>query len=211
MAFTRLRVLRILPLALVACAGLVPVGCSGDGVNTYTVPRTTDPTRDDGVKPESGEYRILGALYPADRPEWYFKFTGTAEQVASHEADFDKLAKSVKLKADPNAVPDFTLPTGWARTGPRVVTQQGVQIKTDEVVKFGPPAAPLEMTISYIPGGGTTRNLGRWAGQLGMTNLTEEKLKKATTVFDATGTKGLRVDLSGPKNPSGGGPFMGKQ
>ena len=206
MTFPRLRIVYILPLALTGAL----IGCAPrDGVNSYEVPKSTNTGPRGDVL--AGEYRILGALYPADRPEWYFKFSGTAQQVSAFEADFDKLAKTVKLQAEASAVPAFELPEGWSRTGPRVVNRGGIQVKTDEVVKFGPNGS-LEVTISYIPGGGTQGNLDRWAGQLGLPGLTKEDAKQTTKEFDAVGTKGLRVDLRGPQNPNaGGGPFMGKK
>ncbi len=199
----------VLPFAL--AAGVL--GCGpGDGVQSYTVPKTTESGKS-LVQPGAASYRILGALYPADRPEWYFKFTGSAAQVEAYEAEFDKLIKTVKFQADATAVPAFDLPAGWTKTGPRVVNSGGIQIKTDETIRFGPPAAPLEITVSYIPGGGIQGNLVRWAGQLGLVDFGPDEMAKATQVFDANGVKGLRVDLRGAKNPTGGmrGPFQGKQ
>ena len=210
MTFTRVRGPHMLSLALLAGAALVPAGCGGgDGVSTYNVPKSTDSGKKDAGDPPpaapaaaGGDYRILGAMFPAGKPGWYwyFKFVGPAELVGTHEADFDKMAKSVKLQADPTTVPSLDLPAGWARTGPRVTGGGGVQMRFDEVLKVG----GLECTVSYV-GGGVDGNVGRWAGQVGA-----PPAAKATTEFTANGVTALRVDLRGPRNPVGG-PMMGKR
>src|SRR5881409_1017473 len=70
-------------------------GCGGDdGIRSYSVPRSTERE----ARPEpAGDYRLLGAMFPAADPVWFFKFNGPAEQVTEFEADFDKIMASVKL------------------------------------------------------------------------------------------------------------------
>lgn len=230
MTFTRRSLAPVLCVAVAALA-LSAVGCGGDGVEKYTVPRTTEPTvakrdphagmndKDDphagipgapqlgagGPVTGGGNYRILGAMYPTGQPGWFwfFKFAGPADAITAAEADFDKLTQSVKLGA-PGSVPTFDLPAGWERTGPRVLGAGGpVQVRFDEVLKVG----SVECTISSA-GGGVDGNLTRWAGQVGATP------GRAPTEFTANGVTALRVDLRGSKNPvggMGGGPFAGKR
>lgn len=204
MAFSRHSFPHILSTALIVCFALVPAGCGGgDGVEKYNVPKTSEPSRP-ALVADAGEYRILGAMYPAGQPEWYwyFKFAGPADEIAAQEANFTALAKSVKFAAGPSALPSFDLPEGWTRTGPRVDSRGGVQVKFDEVLKVG----SVECTVSNV-GGGKDFNLNRWAGQVGASPVAATK---ATTEFTANGVTALRVDLRGPKNPvSGkGGPMM---
>ena len=166
-------------------------------MQVYTMPKTDAPKPVDkggmGLPaPTAGERRILGALFPAAKPEWYFKYIGAGDQLAANEAAFDTLIKSVKLQADVTAVPAFDLPAGWTKTGPRTVNSGGIQIKTDETVRFGTP--PQEITISYIPGGGLAQNLSRWAGQIGATDFDPAT---GTQKFEAQGVTGLRVDMRG--------------
>lgn len=207
MTFARVRVPHILPLALLACVGLVPAGCGGpDPVESYKAPKSTERERKNLTpEPEAGEYRILGAMYPTGQPGWYwyFKFVGPADKVGAHEAEFDKLARSVRLQADPSKLPSFDVPEGWTRTGPRVDSRGMVQVRFDEVLKIG----GLECTVSHV-GGGKEFNLDRWAGQVG---AAPADAAKATTEFDAGGVKALRVDLKGSKNPATKGmpPFAG--
>jgi hypothetical protein len=196
MAFSRRCFPHILSAGLVVAVALGPVGCGGggDNVEKYTAPKSGDPGRAASV----ADYRILGAMYPAGQPGWYwyFKFAGPADQIGAKEADFDKMAQSVKLQADPSAVPSFDPPAGWERTGPRVDSRGGIQVKFDEVVKVG----GLECTVSYV-GGGAEGNLSRWAGQVG---ASPADVPKSTTEFVANGVKATRVDLRGSKNPAAG-------
>jgi hypothetical protein len=187
--------------AVLSLAGLA-AGCGGDeSVRAYKVPRSTerDKAGPVGAPAEGGEYRILGAAYPADDPVWYFKLTGTADDLAKYEAAFDKLLASVKLQGD--AVPAFTLPDGWTRGGPRDVSRGGVTVRFEETIKFGPPDQPLEVTISKA-GGGLRSNVGRWANQVGYP--APFNVPAYTKEFQADGVKGVRVDVKGPSNPSGG-------
>lgn len=217
MTFTRRSLAPALCVAVAALA-LSAVGCGGDGVEKYSVPRTTEPTvakRDPhagmndkdphagvpGAPPigggggpvaGGGKYRILGAMYPAGQPGWFwfFKFAGPAAVIDAQEANFDALAKSVKFAGGPRALPTFDLPAGWERTGPRDL---GV-VRFDEVLKVG----GVECTISTA-GGGADSNVARWAGQVG---APPGALGKATTEFTASGVTATRVDLRGP-NPVG--------
>src|SRR5262249_57266531 len=98
------RVASIFSTALIAVVGLFACGCGGgDNIETYKVPKTTET-----------EYRLLGAMYPADEPNWFFKFAGPSDQIAQYEADFDKLLASVTLQTG-DALPEFTVPEGWKR------------------------------------------------------------------------------------------------
>ncbi len=196
----------IVPFALFAGLALVPAGCGGgDGVKSYDVPKTSESGKRDaapGTPTADGGYRILGAMYPADNPQWFFKFTGPADALTPFEAGFDKLLASVSLP--PNGAPEFDTPEGWTR-GPG---RAGIVIAT-----LRTPDNKYEVTVTSSTGG-VAPNLKRWAvDQLGMPAFGAEDVAKYTKTVDAKGVKGLRVDLRGPKNPAGGmgGPMMGKK
>jgi hypothetical protein len=196
----------VVPTVLFVSLG---AGCGGgEGIRSYTVPRTTEPG---GKGPAAGEYRILGAIYPADNPVWYFKFAATAEQVEKYEAEFDRLAATVRLQKTAEALPEFKVPEGWTRTGPRTVSRGVISTRIDETLRFGPPEAPLEITVTFVPGGGVLQNVGRWADQVGVPRPKQADLDKYTRELPADGGKGLRVDLRGPRNPATptGGPMSG--
>jgi hypothetical protein len=182
---------------LVALGRLTLVGCGpSEEVRSYTVPKSNDPAAAPAAG--QGDYRILGAMFPADEPAWFFKLTGKADALAAHEAAFDKFLASVKFPDGPAKPPTYDLPDGWKSEGPR-----GMRADT---IRFGPADSPLEMTVISAMGG-PKENVDRWAGQLGAKADFAKATKEIST---AGGVKGLRVDVTGPKNPAGaGGPFMG--
>ena len=203
MTFIR-RVPLIVPFALLAGLALVPAGCSGgDGVKSYDAPKTSESGKRDAGGPAAanpaagGDYRILGAMYPAENPQWFFKLTGPADALTPFEGGFDKLLASVSL---PNGSPEFDTPEGWTR-GPG---RAGIVIATIRT-----PDNKYEVTITSSTGG-VVPNLKRWAvDQLGMPSFGAQDVDKYTKVVDAKGVKGRRVDLRGPKNPAAaGGPMM---
>lgn len=198
---TRLR--SAVPFALVAGLVFGVVGCSGgDGVQMYTAPKEGGgpAQQPGGGGAAAGEYRILGGIYPADDPQWFFKLTGPADDLAKYDADFDKLLASVSLPA--NGPPKFDAPEGW-KVGPG---RAGIVVATVRT-----PDGKYEVTVTSSTGG-VVPNLKRWAvEQLGQKSFGQEDAAKVTKVVEAKGVKGLKADLRGPNNPGGGmgGPRMG--
>jgi hypothetical protein len=199
MAFSRHSFSHILSAALVACVALVPVGCGGgDGVNSYNVPKTTDTGRGGPITAGGGEYRILGGMFPADDPEWFFKLAGPADALNAYDAGFEQLLTSVSLQ--PGGPPEFTPPEGWKR-GPGRGQFVAATVRT--------PDGKFEVTVTSSRGG-VRENLRRWSeDQLG-TAFGAADVPKVTKPVEAKGVKGLKADLRGPNNPAAkGGPFMG--
>jgi hypothetical protein len=188
MAFSRNSFPHILSAALIAGAALVPAGCGGDGVNSYTVPRTSEPTPP-APPPAAGEYRMLGLMVPAGNPVWFFKYSGPTDEITKYEADFDKLTASVKFGGA--GMPEFTPPDGWER-GPG----RGDIVLATVVTKDGKQEVSLSKS-----GGGTETNLSRWVGQIGLRSARDD-VAKYTKAVDGNGVKVLRVDLRGPNNPA---------
>lgn len=178
--------------APLAALGLVTlIGCGpGEQVNSYKVPRSTEK----GAPAEGkGSYRMLGAMYPADQPTWFFKLSGTTDELAAQEAAFHKFLTSVKFPKGPDAPPAYDLPEGWKSEGARGMRADTIRIGS------------LELTVIKAMGG-AKENVDRWAGQLGGKANFENDTKPVTT---ADGVKGLRVDLAGPENPADtAAPFM---
>jgi hypothetical protein len=165
-------------------------------VNSYTVPRTTATGR---APVAAGDYRLLGAMFPANNPEWYFKYNGPADEVAKYEIDFDKLIKSARL--GDNGLLEFAPPEGWQK-GPE---RGGVVVATAKTTD-----GKQEVTLTRLPPApdGAEANLTRWVKMIGLSPSADD-MKKYTTV-EAGNVKGLRVDLRGPKDPttSKGGPMV---
>jgi hypothetical protein len=180
---------------LVALGLLTLVGCGpGEEVRSYSVPKPNEPAT---PAASQGDYRILGAMFPADEPAWFFKLTGRADALAAHEAAFDKLLASVKFPDGSAKPPTYDLPDGWKSEGP-----SGIRSDT---IRLVPGDKSLELSVIKAMGG-PKENVDRWAGQLGA----KADFAKATNeITTAGGVKGLRVDVTGPKDPaSSGGPFM---
>jgi hypothetical protein len=174
--------------AMLAGLALFAAGCGNtDSIQTYDVPKKKD--REPAATPV-GEYRLLGAMFPATDPQWFFKFTGRTEEIAKFEGDFDKILASVKLPAG-GGPPEVTLPDGWKRGGPR----GGIVVET-----LIPPQSSLEVTITGAIGG-AAGNVDRWVRQIGLQPGPDD-MKKYTKTVEAAGVAGLRVDMSGPKNPA---------
>ncbi|QEG31269.1 hypothetical protein GobsT_60900 [Gemmata obscuriglobus] len=183
------------PFVLVACLAAGVLGCGGDGISVSTAPKANGGGGGGGAV---SEYRILGAMYPADSPEWFFKLPGPADDLAKYEADFDKLLASVSLA--PGGQPKFDAPEGW-KVGPG---RAGIVIATIRT-----PDGKYEVTITSSTGG-VEPNLKRWAvDQLGQKSFGPEDVAKVTKPVEAKGVKGLKADLRGPNNPAPkGGPMM---
>lgn len=189
---------RVAALLLVVAA----TGCQGrEEVKSYTVPK--EPAGP-GPGAAAGEYRILGAIFPADAPAWFFKLQGTAAQVAAAEPLFEQVVKSVRFPMGLDQPPEFDVPEGARRGGGRMVA--GIRIH--DTIQFGPDGPEATVTAS---GGDLLMNVNRWAGQVGHPTLTPASLSANTTLFPANNVEGRRVDLRGPRNPATrgmGGPFM---
>jgi hypothetical protein len=189
MAFSRVRVLHILLLALIAGVAMVPAGCAPEpGVTKYDVPKVTDTGAN--VDPASAKYRLLGAMFPADNPEWFFKFSGPTEDVTKYEKEFDELLVSVKLNG---AAPlEFTPPKGWKKGPGRGEFVIATALTPDD---------KYEVTITSSRGG-VEGNLGRWVGQIGLRPGANDVMKYTKPIETTGKVKGLRVDLKGPNDPA---------
>ncbi len=196
------RFVRALPgLLLIALIGCAPE----ETIQTYDVPQAAEYG---GRRPLAGDYRILGAMFPAEEPIWFLKFAGRADQVAQFQPEFDNLLKTIRLTPEKEGAqtiepPTFVAPANWTRTGPRLVARDGITLRIFETLRFGPPETPMEITLTRS-GGSTLDNIGRWATQVGLPQPTIEDLSKYTRVVSGDGLAVLRVDLAGPTNPSGG-------
>lgn len=179
---------------------LAAAGCSpADDVRTYKVPKPVEVPLDD----LTGDYQILGAMFPEDDPVWFFKFPGKATDLAPYAADFEKMMASVRFPNGLKNQPTWDTPAGW-------VVGDGRGDIVLATVKPDPKRPELEVSLSSSRGG-AFGNLKRWAGQLGQTAFTAGYLPKVTKPIPAEKVPGAFVNLRGPKAPPppGAGPMMG--
>jgi hypothetical protein len=161
-------------------------GCGEPDVRVYTAPKPLKV--DTGGEPQ---YQILGAVFPANDPKYFFKLAGKTEDVAAQAAVFDKLVDSVEFPNGLDKNPTWTRPEGTRDGGPR-------EMRIGTVI-----VGSLEIAISEASGG-LAANMGRWAGQVG----TSDQSVTTTEVKTKSGVLGLRVTVSGPKNPVASRPMM---
>lgn len=186
-------------LVVLAGAAFGTAGCGEqpDTIRTYKVPKPADVPPDDVP-----QYRIVGAMFPADNPAWFFKLAGAAEQIEPQAAAFEKMLASVRFPNGLRNLPVWDMPAGWSSGGERP------EKMARDTIRLGPDS-PLEATLTQA-GGDVFQNVERWAGQVGLKPFTEAEMAKHTRAFEAGNVKGLWVDVRGSKNPAAARPpFMG--
>lgn len=186
---------------------LALLGCgAGDGVRSYTVPRSTEATRGTMPVVPEGEPkgRLLGAIIPVPNTEvsWFVKFSGAIANVEPHETAFDEFLASIRVTDDPRKPPTFTAPPGWTEGAPRQM----------RVATFSPPGGKgPDLYISSPFAGSLSENVNRWRDEVGARRVTEEELPTVTKEVLLGTVKAYKVDIRGPLDPTGKkmGPFMG--
>lgn len=186
----------------------VPACTPSDSVRSYTVPkatqRTTGPDVTESATADAGEYRFLGAMYPANDPVWFVKFAGPGPALDAQVQAFDEFLASITFPKGFEGSPEWKLPAGW-KDGP-TRNAMGIVIRT---VHIGSSKPPLELTVSQARGG-VQGNVDRWAGQVGAPTGPDLLGKYTRSTKTADGHAGVRVDVTGPKNPAATRPpFMG--
>jgi hypothetical protein len=194
---------------LAAVGLLALLGCgAGDGVRSYTVPRTTEPTRTAATAPivPQGESkgRLLGAIIPVPNTEvsWFVKFSGSIGNVTPHEKAFDDFLATVRVTDDPRKPPTYTAPPGWTEGAARAM----------RVVSFAPPGGKgPDLYVSNPFAGSLLENVNRWRDEVGERRVTEAELPAVTKEVMLGTVKAYKVDFRGPIDPTGKkmGPFMG--
>lgn len=197
---------RFLMGSLAALGLFALLGCGGDGVRSYTVPRTTEATRAPAPVVPDGEPkgRLLGAIIQVPNTEvsWFVKFSGSIATVSEHEKAFDDFLASIRVTDDPRKPPTFTAPAGWTESPARAM----------RVATFTPPGGKgPDLYLSTPFGGSLLENVNRWRDEVGARRVTEEELPTVTKEVLLDKVKAYKVDIRGPLDPTGKkmGPFMG--
>lgn len=177
---TLFRMKRMKPIfpALMTLLLLIPAGCSKqEEITSYTVPKTDSglgPTGSDSAMAPAKPTRMLAAILP-DRPQnWFFKMTGSPEQVQAEFDPFVQFLKSVSLKA---GKPEWKLPENWIQEPGSSMRFATLKVKDSD--------PPVELSVIPLPASDNLNqdllsNINRWRGQVGLKDTTEESLKAAT-------------------------------
>lgn len=180
-----------------------------------------------GENPGSGDKtRILAAIMRRDNVAWFFKLTGDDELVTKEKPAFLSLLTSLRFEpagngntislpashppltgVEPMATaggssgqdkPSWDVPTGWkeAPAGQFLVAKYTISGQNNA-------QAAVNVSMSAGAGGGVAGNVNRWRGQLGLGELSEGEIEKLLTPFEAGGSKGVLVEISGNDARSG--------
>jgi len=200
------------PVALLAAISFA-FGCSEqDEVRAYAVPKAVTPARPDApVNPstrtpavaEADGTQLLAAIVPQKDAFWHFKLMGPAVLVKTQVPTFTRFVEGIKFvtrKADDGSdvvEPQWTLPKGWTETpgtGMRYVT-----------ITVGDAAHGVELTVFRLgpESGDVLANVQRWAGQVGVENVTKAKLADLTRPITVDNQTATLVDVTGPGGSGG--------
>jgi hypothetical protein len=180
-------ILRFWPLLLAACAGCSPK--DSDEIRSYDVPK---PAEVQAAAPRE-EFQIVAGIFPSDKPGWFLKLAGRADEIAPHAAGFEQLLKTVRFPNGERNAPAYDLPAGWVLGGAKP------EKLADETVML--PGGKLEITVTRA-GGELGENIARWARQLGKSTDPAAARALAKPINGEART-GWFVDVRGAKNPVG--------
>ncbi|VAX39917.1 hypothetical protein MNBD_PLANCTO02-285, partial [hydrothermal vent metagenome] len=154
--------------------------------------------RSQGVSREIPERMLVLILHQSEKT-WFFKIVGSPNGTLRQLKKIFSFAGSIKMP-DENSPPTWKLPQGWKqekRSGMRFAT-----IKFDD-------DKTLEMSVTLLPRNGASKedyllaNINRWRKQLGLRNISLEKMRKKLKGEDATAEKSSNVILSIPLKENG--------
>jgi hypothetical protein len=173
-----------------AAALLSLAGCQEERVGHYKV-----------AKP----YRMLGAVVPHGNAFWFFKVSGTGEEIESHVAEVAAFLDSLKFEGDK---PVWKLPQGWH-------DQPGDAMRYSTLLLGRSDNAP-ELTVTKLDrqGGGEVepgvlQNVNRWRTQMGLGSIEADQLAETAPRREVHGVTSYRVDMTGPKSgKTAKGPMM---
>ncbi|WP_298861300.1 hypothetical protein [uncultured Gimesia sp.] len=157
---------------------LFSTSCSKqEEITSYTVPKKatgSSPIESDNTAAPAKEVRMLAAILPGSPQNWFFKMTGTPDQVKAEFEPFVEFLKSITMKA---GKPAWKLPENW-------VQEPGSSMRFATLkVKDSQPA--VELSVIPLPASDSLEtdllsNINRWRGQVGLSNITAKEIKAAS-------------------------------
>ncbi|MFK7778529.1 MAG: hypothetical protein QM501_10540 [Gimesia sp.] len=156
---------------------LISTSCSKqEEISSYTVPKkaaSTNPVESGSTTTPAKEVRMLAAILPGSPQNWFFKMTGTPDQIETEFETFVEFLKSITMKNDK---PAWKLPENWDQEPGRSMRFATLKVKdTDPTVELSviPLPASDSLEIDLLS------NINRWRGQVGLSNITAKEVKAA--------------------------------
>ncbi|MCA9023507.1 MAG: hypothetical protein KDA74_25335 [Planctomycetaceae bacterium] len=147
-------------------------GCrKQDEISSYTVPKGSASQHSalpDMTAAPAKPTRMLAAIVPGSPQNWFFKMTGSPEQIKAEFDPFVQFLKTVSLK---DGKPEWKLPENW-------IQEPGSSMRFATIkVKGSDPA--VELSVIPLPASANLNedllsNINRWRGQVGLDNITAE-------------------------------------
>ncbi len=185
---------------LLAAFGLLASqgGCAPD--DPVRVYESVPPTRelDAGFDSEEGEpkFRMIVAIGEVTGAMWFFKMTGTLEQIEAVEPAWNEFLQTVKFV---DGEPQWTLPDDWMEA-PSPSAMRFATLMT------GKGDRAVEISVSSLPPGQPlVANVNRWRGQLGLRPIDGLQMHMALSTFPGDGTTFRVYDARGPRLETGMG------
>jgi hypothetical protein len=171
--------------------------CGRDpGVSRYSAPKEfeTDDTPAIGDTDQSD--RMLAVLVPHGDAAWFFKLAGPKDQIDAQAETFETFVKSVHFADGAEATPEWTLPSGWAKS-PKAVQMRFATLTIGEGEK------PLEVSVSQLPWPPKAfvtklhENVNRWRKQMQLKLIPADELPDQFRELKVAGGDAYFVDLKG--------------
>ncbi|MCA9213714.1 MAG: hypothetical protein KDB27_11640, partial [Planctomycetales bacterium] len=142
--------------------------------------------------------RMLAAIIPNGDRAWFIKAMDAVENVAPIADSFGPFVESIKFKDD--GTPEWMLPEGWS-AAPNSSSMRFATLKAGDV----------DVSISFLGyspplNGYLLMNINRWRGQVGLDDVSEDRLGDTTTQAQLVG--GLTATLIDITGEAPAGPAM---
>lgn len=160
---------------------LTSAGCTKqEEIHSYTVSKKKAE-----VSPAAPakETRMLAAILPGGSQNWFFKMTGTPEQVSAEFDAFITFLKSIKLEA---GKPVWKLPENWVQEPGRSMRFATLKVKDSD--------PEIELSVIPLPAGDSLpkdllSNINRWRGQVGLSPITAKEIADAPSATPTVDTE----------------------
>lgn len=164
------------PLCVMLLLTLFTSCSKQEEITSYTVPKkATSPHSIEAgsTAAPAKEVRMLAAILPGTPQNWFFKMTGTPDQVKGEFKTFVEFLKSITMK---EGKPAWKLPENWTQEPGRSMRFATLNVKDSD------PA--VELSVIPLPASDSLEtdllsNINRWRGQVGLSDITAKEIKAA--------------------------------